>query len=84
MRRVGCVLAAVAFALGSVAPGAVMSARQRQLASIPQSVLWAWERPEDLRAIGRDTAIAFLAQTITIGDRPPTVVARTRSARLRA
>src|SRR2546429_41417 len=30
-------------------------------------MLWAWERPEDLRALGSDTGVAFLAQTITIG-----------------
>ncbi len=32
---------------------------------IPRLVLWAWERPEDLRFINpEDTAVAFLAETI--------------------
>jgi hypothetical protein len=29
-------------------------------------MLWAWERPEDLRALDPDTGVAFLAQTITL------------------
>ena len=29
-------------------------------------MLWAWERPEDLRALDADTGVAFLAQTITL------------------
>ena len=34
---------------------------------LPRYVLWAWERPEDLRFINpRDTAVAFLADTIRI------------------
>src|SRR4051794_13626594 len=32
---------------------------------MPQKVLWAWERPEDLRfADPKEFAVAFLAQTI--------------------
>jgi hypothetical protein len=33
-------------------------------------MLWAWERPEDLRALPPDVGVAFLAQTITIGAAP--------------
>jgi hypothetical protein len=33
---------------------------------LPSIMLWAWERPSDLRAIARDVGVAFLAQTITI------------------
>jgi hypothetical protein len=34
---------------------------------VPRLVLWAWERPEDLRFINSDdTAVAFLADTIRI------------------
>jgi len=43
------------------------SSRVRKL---PIVVLWAWERPEDLRfANPRDVGVAFLAQTIFISDR---------------
>jgi hypothetical protein len=34
--------------------------------TLPRLVLWAWERPEDLRALDPDTGVAFLAQTITL------------------
>jgi len=33
---------------------------------LPRLVLWAWERPEDLRGLDRDVAVAFLAQTIDL------------------
>jgi hypothetical protein len=33
---------------------------------LPGLVLWAWERPEDLRGLNRDVAVAFLAQTIDL------------------
>jgi len=37
---------------------------------LPHLILWAWERPEDLRSAGRDVGVAFLAQTISVdGDR---------------
>jgi len=38
------------------------------LAGFPRLVLWAWERPEDLRTLARDVGVAFLAQTITARD----------------
>ena len=31
-------------------------------------MLWAWERPVDLRGLAPDTGVAFLAQTITVSD----------------
>ena len=34
----------------------------------PGVVLWAWERPVDLRGLPAGTGVAFLAQTITIAD----------------
>lgn len=33
---------------------------------LPSIMLWAWERPSDLRAAPQDVGVAFLAQTITI------------------
>ena len=48
-----------------------------QITDLPLFVLWAWERPEDLRFINpQNTAVAFLADTIQLhGD---TVVVRPR------
>lgn len=67
MRRLAfvCVLTAITLQLPTSAnPEAVA------LRGVPRLVLWAWERPEDLRGLGPDTGVAFLAQTIAIaGDR---------------
>jgi hypothetical protein len=35
-------------------------------AGLPSVVLWAWERPVDLRRLPSGTGVAFLAQTVTI------------------
>lgn len=52
----------------SVSPaGGISDARGDSLKSIPPVVLWAWERPEDLRSLADGVAIAFLSQTITLG-----------------
>jgi len=46
-------------------------ARRDPLPDLPQLVLWAWERPENLMFIvPRSTGVAFLAETITLtGDK---------------
>ena len=42
-------------------------AHATRLQPIPQIVLWAWERPEDLRFVNpKNTSIAFLAATIRL------------------
>lgn len=47
--------------------GAVTSKRSPS-ASSPSVVLWAWERPENLRFLeGEDAGVAFLAKTIILG-----------------
>jgi hypothetical protein len=38
----------------------------RLIDPLPRTMLWAWERPVDLRAAPPDVGVAFLAQTITI------------------
>lgn len=48
-----------------------------QISGLPQLVLWAWERPEDLRFINpENTSVAFLAGTVQL--RGDTVVVRPR------
>ena len=38
---------------------------------LPDTVLWAWEHPEDLRALNpRTTAVAFLAATLNLSPAP--------------
>jgi hypothetical protein len=38
----------------------------RPIDTLPRTMLWAWERPTDLRDLGPDVGVAFLAQTIAI------------------
>jgi hypothetical protein len=45
-------------------PSSHVTASSRSV--LPGVMLWAWERPSDLRAIDAATGVAFLAQTITI------------------
>lgn len=54
-------IAALVFLAPSYASPARAAAR-----TLPPLILWAWERPEDLRALDPDTGVAFLAQTITL------------------
>jgi len=44
--------------------------------TLPRLMLWAWERPVDLRGLDRNVGVAFLAQTITLG--PATFVVAPR------
>jgi len=37
-----------------------------RLSRLPPLMLWAWERPEDLRGLHSSVGVAFLAQTVTI------------------
>ena len=56
--RPACLLAAVTLASGVIASGALgvqpmpdPTPRAAALARLPQVMLWAWERPEDLRFV---------------------------------
>jgi hypothetical protein len=50
--------------------------------ALPQTVLWAWERPDDLRGLPRGIGVAFLAQTITISGRTHLVTRRRQPLRV--
>ena len=54
----------VAVGLLALAAGAVVWSGGSAIPSAPRLVLWAWERPEDLRFAGPDTGVAFLARTV--------------------
>jgi hypothetical protein len=46
---------------------ALFSERRSGIRALPRTMLWAWERPEDLNFIDpRETGVAFLAETINI------------------
>jgi hypothetical protein len=53
---------------GVVRPADVtFSANRSSIRALPRTMLWAWERPEDLNFIDpRETGVAFLAETINI------------------
>ncbi|HUF03060.1 MAG TPA: hypothetical protein VMM38_02685 [Aridibacter sp.] len=47
--------------------GSCGNASNPRLSDIPKRMLWAWERPEDLRFIDPETTgVAFLVQTVTL------------------
>jgi hypothetical protein len=54
-------------ALALLGPSLVVS-RSSAPSSVPGLVLWAWERPIDLRGLPPGTGVAFLAQTVSIGN----------------
>lgn len=49
------------------------------LISLPSQMLWAWQRPEDLRGLPRDIGVAYVATSITIEGETATVLARQHS-----
>ena len=54
------------FFIGCAAKNQINPALSNQM---PQKILWAWERPEDLRFLGeKQFGVAFLAQTLTLED----------------
>ena len=60
-------LLAATAALALLAPAVVVrDTRPHRDAGLPHVVLWAWERPDDLRGLPPGVGVAFLAQTITI------------------
>jgi hypothetical protein len=48
-------------------PSAASEGRARRLAGLPPVILWAWERPEDLRFLPpKQVGVSFLAETVTL------------------
>ena len=66
---------ALTAALALLGPSLVVS-RSSSSTPFPGVVLWAWERPVDLRSLPRGAGVAFLAQTITIADGAHLVIPR--------
>jgi hypothetical protein len=55
----------VALSAGWLSLSALDSEPQRQ-AGLPGLMLWAWERPTDLRSVDAGTGVAFLSQTLIV------------------
>ena len=49
---------------------------------LPQLMLWAWERPVDVRGLDRGIGVAFLAQTITLDNATFVVAPRRQPLRV--
>ena len=73
--RAGPGYAAAGGALGPAAPGhaslsalaaASPGAPHPALARLPARLLWAWERPEDLRWLPADVGVAYVASTVLL------------------
>ncbi len=80
-RRFG--LACGIIALTLLSPGHA-SPRRPLLDDLPRLVLWAWERPEDLRHLHPGVGVAFLAQTVAISGGQFTVHPRLQPLRVQA
>lgn len=65
-RRITSILVCL-FMVLPIRSGQFSSRNPDRMKGLPSLVLWAWERPEDLRFINpQNTAVAFLASTIKI------------------
>src|SRR6267143_4397037 len=66
----GATILVASLAFGITKVRSVMNHRKAtatRLERMPQVMLWAWERPTDLRFIDpKDTGVAFLAQSIRL------------------
>ncbi len=61
------VFVTIALALARSHEGKVFTPSQRTMRSLPRYVLWAWERPEDLRFLDpQEVGVAFLAASIDL------------------
>ncbi len=58
------------------------SPRAEPIDRLPRLVLWAWERPVDLRALPPGIGVAFLAQTVTATARAQVVSPRRQPLRV--
>lgn len=72
-------LACALVALFALAPPRVASVGS---VGAPSLIFWAWERPEDLRALPRDAGVAFLAQTLIVSGGRVTVQPRRQPLRV--
>jgi hypothetical protein len=60
---------------------ALMAAVSSSAAGPPPVMLWAWERPGDLRAAPADVGVAFLAATVVLDHGSVLIIPRRQSLR---
>jgi hypothetical protein len=69
-------------ALALLAPAMAVRSPSPTAAGVPRVVLWAWERPDDLRNLPSGVGVAFLAQTIDVGDGTHVLMRRRQALRV--
>jgi hypothetical protein len=75
-------LAVIAAASLSMSPAPRVIAARASTQSLPPLVLWAWERPADLRGLPTGTGVALLTQTIRLDARTFAVSPRRQPLRV--
>jgi hypothetical protein len=50
----------------SLSPAGAFVDRPAGAQPLPQLMLWAWERPTDLRSLGTGIGVAFVSQTLFV------------------
>jgi hypothetical protein len=68
----------------SLSPAGAVVERPQPRNGLPRLMLWAWERPTDLRALDAGIGVAFLAQTLVVRDGAVAVVPRRNPLRVSA
>lgn len=65
--KIYCLLVTISFAFGVSCGTSTREANPLLDTEMPRKIIWAWERPEDLRFLDpKEFGVAFLAQTITL------------------
>jgi hypothetical protein len=68
----------------SLSPAGAVVERPQPPNGLPRLMLWAWERPTDLRALDADIGVAFLAQTLIVRNGAVAVAPRRNPLRVSA
>ena len=66
MRRGALLLIALSVSWLALSPAGASVARFIDRDGLPRLMLWAWERPTDLRSLGGGIGVAFLSQTLIV------------------
>ena len=72
----------IALTIGGLALSPLRSADPRERGGLPRLMLWAWERPADLRDLDGGTGVAFLSQTLIVRNGAVTVLPRRNPLRV--
>jgi hypothetical protein len=82
MRRGAFLLIALVAGWLSLSPARAAVDRAGDDVPLPRLMLWAWERPTDLRDLDAHVGVAFLAQTLIVRNDAVTVVPRRNPLRV--